>query len=47
MFKKNSHPMFIEEETYNWGSPRSVRSRQLVYLAVLFMLAGLLFSVMR
>lgn len=47
MFKKSSHCLFVEEEIYNWATPRPNRSRLLIYLAVIFMIAGMLFSVLR
>ena len=47
MFKKTSHCLFVEEESYNWASPKSGRNRQLIALAILFMIAGMLFSVLR
>lgn len=47
MFKKPSHCLFAEEETYNWTSPKSGRNKLLIYLAVLFMIAAVLFSALR
>lgn len=47
MFKKSSHCLFVEEETYNWASPKSGRNKQLIFLALVFLVAGLLFGVLR
>lgn len=47
MFRKQSHPLTVEEESYNWASPKSGMNRQLLYLSVMFVVAGMLFSVLR
>ncbi len=47
MFRKQTHPLMVEEETYNWSSPKSGVNRQLLYLSILFVAAGMLFSVLR
>ncbi|MCG8416212.1 MAG: hypothetical protein MI746_18490 [Pseudomonadales bacterium] len=47
MARKSQHCLFIEEEIYNWASPKSAKNRRLLYLALLFLTAGLLFSVLR
>lgn len=44
MFKKTPHSLFVEEETYNWASPKSGMHKQLLLLGVMFVVAGLLFS---
>ncbi|MEX2468157.1 MAG: hypothetical protein WD396_00235 [Pseudohongiellaceae bacterium] len=47
MFKKHSHSLFAEEETYNWATPKPNRSKLLIYLAVFFMITAVLFSALR
>ncbi len=44
MFKKPSHCLFAEEEIYNWATPKSSRNKLLIGLAVVFIIAALLFS---
>ena len=46
MFKKTSHCLFVEEETYNWSSPKSSMQKPLIFLAIMFVAAGFLFSVL-
>ena len=47
LFRKNQNCLFVEEEIYNWSSPRSRINRHLVMLAVLFMVSGVLLSALR
>lgn len=47
LFKKRQHCLFVEEEIYNWASPRSRVNRHLTVLAVLFVISGLLLSALR
>ena len=44
--KKGQNPLFVEEEIYNWATPKSALNRRLIGLALLFITAGLLFSVL-
>lgn len=44
LFKKSQNCLFVEEESYNWAAPRSSVNRKLVVLAVLFVVAALLFN---
>lgn len=46
-WKKSQNALFVEEETYNWSAPKSNINRRLIYLSILFVMAGLLFSVLR
>jgi hypothetical protein len=47
MARRQSHCLFIEEETYNWASPRTASHRRLILLSVMIVIAGLLFSILR
>ena len=47
MSRKIQHCLFVEEESYNWTSPKSAVNRRLFVMAVLFVAAGVLFSVLR
>lgn len=47
MSRKIQHCLFVEEERYNWASPKSVLNRRLLFMALLFVAAGVLFSVLR
>ena len=47
MARKQPHCVFVEDEVYNWGNPKSVMNRRLLMLSILFVSAGLLFSVLR
>lgn len=47
LFRKNQNCLFVEEETYNWASPRSRTNRHLVMLAVFFVISGVLLSALR
>lgn len=46
MFKKTSHCLFVEEETYNWANPGSSLHKPLSFLAVAFVVGGLFFGVL-
>jgi len=46
IFKKNQNCLFIEEEHYNWASPKTSASKKLLRLSILFVASGLLFSVL-
>jgi|TARA_B110000483_G_scaffold243496_1_gene333612 hypothetical protein len=46
IFKKNQNCLFIEEEHYNWASPKPSGSKKLLGLSILFVVSGLLFSVL-
>ena len=47
LFKKHQNCLFVEEEIYNWASPRSRINRHLVVLAVFFVVSGVLLSALR
>jgi hypothetical protein len=47
LFKKSDHCLFVEEEIYNWGSPKSRMNRSLLFMSVIFIITGVLFSVLR
>ncbi|MFN3164018.1 MAG: hypothetical protein ACE37N_11195 [Pseudohongiellaceae bacterium] len=47
MFKRSQNCLFVEEEIYNWSSPKSRVNRHLVALAVLFVISGVLLSALR
>ena len=40
-FKRNSNPIFIEEEQYNWRSERSTGKRLLLIVVVAVMATGI------
>ncbi|MCY4358345.1 MAG: hypothetical protein OXD01_12595 [Gammaproteobacteria bacterium] len=42
MLRKTQHAVFVEEEDYNWATPRIVRYKRLLIMMLLFMVAGLL-----
>jgi hypothetical protein len=42
LFKQAQNCLFVEEETYNWATPRTKVKRSLVYLSILFVMAGML-----
>ena len=44
--KKSQHCLFVEEERYNWAAPKSNISRKMLYLSVMFVVMGLLFSLL-
>ena len=46
LFKKASHCLFVEEERYRWAEPKSRLNRRLVYLSVVIVVAGLMFSML-
>jgi len=43
-FKKSQNCLFVEEETYKWATPKNNVNRRLIYLSLLFVVLGLLFS---
>lgn len=45
--RKQPHCLFVEEEQYNWAPAKSSVSGKLIGLSVLFIVAALLFSVLR
>jgi hypothetical protein len=45
--KKSQNCLFVEEETYKWAAPKSSINRKLIALALLFVVAALLFSALR
>jgi hypothetical protein len=47
LFRKSDHCLFVEEEVYNWGSPKSRMNRSLLFMSVIFIITGVLFSVLR
>lgn len=47
LFKKSQNCLFVEEEIYNWASPKSRANRNLLYLSVFIIIFGVLFSVLR
>lgn len=46
-FRKSQNCLFVEEERYNWATPKSKINQRLLYLSILFVVAGLLFNVLR
>ena len=46
-WKNSQNAIFVENETYKWAAPKSSITRRLIYLSVLFVLASLLFSVLK
>jgi hypothetical protein len=46
-WKKGQNCLFVEEEIYNWAAPKSGRHRSLIVIAVLILVAGMLFSLLR
>jgi hypothetical protein len=46
LFKKSQNALFVEEEIYNWASPKSRVNRSLMFLAVVFIVSGVLFSLL-
>ncbi len=46
MARKLQHCLFVEEESYNWTSPKSVLNRRLLFIALLFIAAGVVFSML-
>jgi len=44
LFKRGQNSLFVEEESYNWATPRTKPNRMLVYLSILFVMAGMLFG---
>ena len=44
MRRKQTHCLFIEEESYNWSAPNSAKHYRLIAVSVLVIVAGLLFS---
>jgi hypothetical protein len=47
MRRKQTHCLFIEEESYNWSAPKSAKHYRLIAVSVLVIVAGLLFSLLR
>lgn len=47
MSRKQQHALFVEEEVYNWSSPKSLSSRPLVVMAVVIVVAALFFGMLR
>lgn len=47
LFKKSQNCLFVEEEIYNWASPKSRMNRNLLFMSVVFIVTGMLFSVLR
>ncbi len=45
--RKQPHCLFVEEEQYNWAPTKCGISGKLIGLSALFILAALLFSVLR
>ncbi|SUZ71558.1 uncharacterized protein METZ01_LOCUS24412, partial [marine metagenome] len=46
-WKNTQNAIFVENETYKWATPKSSINRRLIYLSALFVLASLLFSVLK
>jgi len=44
LFKRGQNSLFVEEESNNWATPRTKTNRMLVYLSILFVMAGMLFG---
>jgi len=47
LFKKSQNCLCVEEERYNWASPKSKVNKRLIYLSILFVVTGIMFSVLR
>lgn len=47
MSRKHQHCLFVEEEVYNWSTPKSLHNRPLLVMAVVIIVAGLLFGMLR
>ena len=47
MRRKQTHCLFIEEESYNWSALKSAKHYRLIAVSVLVIVAGLLFSLLR
>ncbi|GAB5499455.1 MAG: hypothetical protein PsegKO_17660 [Pseudohongiellaceae bacterium] len=47
LFKRSQNCLFVEEEIYNWSSPKSRVNRHLVTLAIFFVICGVLLSALR
>ena len=46
MRRKQTHCLFIEEESYNWLAPNSAKHNRLFTVSVLGIVVGLLFSLL-
>ncbi|MBT6057397.1 MAG: hypothetical protein HOG51_05100 [Gammaproteobacteria bacterium] len=46
LFKRNQNCLFVEEESYNWKAAKSSTNKRLFYLALLFIVAGILFGML-
>jgi hypothetical protein len=47
MARRQSHYLFIEDETFNWASPRTASHRRLILSSIMIVTAELLFSMLR
>lgn len=47
MSRKQQHCLFVEEEVYNWASPKPLSSRRLVVISVVILVTALLFGMLR
>lgn len=48
LFKKTQNCLFVEEEeSYDWAAPKSSISQKMLYLSLMFVVMGLLFSLLR
>ncbi len=47
MSRKHQHCLFVEEEVYNWSSPKSLYNRRLLIFSVVVMMTALLFGMLR
>ena len=46
-FKKSQNALFVEEEIYNWASPKSRLNKGLILMALVVVACGVLFSMLR
>lgn len=47
MSRKQHHCLFVEEEVYNWASPRPLNSRRLILFSVLVLMGVFLVGMLR
>lgn len=47
LFRKSQNCLFVEEEVYNWASPKSRANRGMIMLSLVFIMTGVLFSILR
>jgi hypothetical protein len=47
MPRKQQHCLFVEEEVYNWSSPRSLYNHPMLVMSVVILVTALLFGMLR